>query len=143
MKNIDKFFMDIADKVAEQSTCISRQVGSVLVKDNRIISIGYNGTPSGVKHCNEIFTHRCEEHNQFSEIQEVHSEMNAILYALKNGINLDNTTLYITISPCKHCCKLILTSGIKKIVCKDYYIETDGLKFLVENGVKFSLLNKQ
>lgn len=135
MKNIDHFFMDIAYKVSIQSTCISKKVGAIITKDNRIISIGYNGVPSGIKHCNEVFSEKTKEHSIFTRVKEVHAEMNAVLYALKNGISLENTVLYCTLSPCNNCCKLIYTSGIKKIVYSETHDTVEellGLTFLKE-----------
>lgn len=116
MKYADKFFMKMAFMVAEQSTCISKKVGAVLVKDNRVISIGYNGVPKGIIHCNEFFKEKTEAHSEFSHVQEVHAEMNALLYALKNGANIEGSILYCTLSPCNNCCKLLYVAGIQKII---------------------------
>lgn len=132
MKLDDKTFLDIANVIANKSKCQSLQVGAVIVKDNRVISMGINGTPNGFKNCNDIeFTDtykrdninidNCkyksnEVHTAWSMMHEIHAEMNAILYAAKNGIPIDGTTIYVTHEPCDQCLKNIIQSGIKRVV---------------------------
>jgi dCMP deaminase len=122
-------FLDIAENISLFSTCASRQVGAIYVKDDRILSTGYNGVPSGHTHCNEIFNvnlpdYKRSEHTEWSSINEIHAEMNGIVYAAKNGINLENSILYCTISPCHECAKNLINLNIKKIYFRKYY---DGL----------------
>jgi dCMP deaminase len=123
----DNLFMEVAEKFAELSNCVSFQVGCVIVRDQRIISVGYNGTLSGVKNCYDKFPAYSpvngdrEIHYQWSSANEIHAEMNAILYAVKVGIAIENSTLYSTIKPCQHCMKNILQAGIKRIVYKYPY----------------------
>lgn len=111
-------FIEIAKVIAKESKCVSLQVGAVIVKDNRIISMGYNGTVSGSLNCNECvgneFTR--ENHSEWSDSHEIHAEMNALMFAAKNGLPVDGCTLYCTHEPCDQCLKNIIQSGIKRIV---------------------------
>lgn len=153
MKNIDEVFMRIATIFAEQSTCVKRKVGAVLVKDARIISTGYNGTPSGFQNCNQVFDGDLKKgrlhlsngeylvisqisHHDFSERYEIHAEQNCLMMAAKNGISTNNCTIYITTAPCSQCAKLIVSSGIKRVVYHELYKENYGLKLLELCGVK-------
>ena len=116
----DEIFMNIAKEVAKMSKCISYKVGCVLVKDRRIISTGYNGTPAGFCNCDEYFQGQNindirEEHHKFSENFEIHAEMNAIIFAAKNDISIDGCDLYTTLHPCNNCLKNLCNSGIKRI----------------------------
>lgn len=115
----DKFFLDVASRLAEESHCISLHVGAVIVKDKRIISMGYNGTPSGAPNCNELYgsgEFRKERHHQWSLSNEIHAEMNALMYAAKQGISIDGCTMYVTHQPCDECIKNIYQAGIKRVV---------------------------
>ena len=120
----DYIFMNIANEISKMSKCVSKQVGSVIVMDSRIISIGYNGTPKGWKNCNEIHdkdNFDRTEHHKFSENYEIHSELNALLFASKNSLTVDGATLYCTLEPCMNCIKNMCQSGIKRIVFRDLY----------------------
>ncbi len=100
----DDIFMELAQNLARRSHCIKAQVGAVLTKDTRIISIGYNGPPSGTHNCDEEFPETgCPRDSKGSCSLALHAEQNAILYAVKNGANLEGTTLYVTLSPCIAC----------------------------------------
>ena len=143
----------MASLVAGQSTCCRLNVGAVLVKDNRVISIGFNGVPSGQKHCEEHFDEVCKKagtskeeyfktkefmdiHGKFSNENELHAEQNAILFAAKNGIATAGATLYVTLSPCINCAKVIVAAGIKTVYYKDLYDRSqDGIVFLAKNGI--------
>lgn len=136
----DKFFMKWAEDVSKASSCAKIQVGAVIVKDRRVISLGYNGVPSNQIHCCDIFTgeHSREalgekeflrQHAKFSDEHELHGEMSAILDALKRKEDLQNATLYCTWSPCFSCSKTILTVGIKKVVYKNIY-KQESIDFL-------------
>ena len=112
-------FIEIAKIVAKESKCISLQVGAVIVKDNRIISMGYNGTVSGSRNCDECFADgefTRENHSKWSDSMEIHSEMNALMFAAKNGLAVDGCTMYVTHEPCDQCLKNIIQAGIKKVV---------------------------
>jgi dCMP deaminase len=144
MKNEHQFFIDIANKVAEQSTCCRLKVGCVLVREGRIISIGYNGVPKGMKHCEDKFPeefrkdyeHFRNVHHEWSNTHELHAEANAILFAAKEGISTKGATLYITFSPCINCAKIIASAGIKKVIYNEKYDRSsDGIDFLHELGI--------
>ena len=113
---------------AKNSYCKRRQVGALLVKDNMIISDGYNGTPSG-------FENICEE-NGVTKPYVLHAEANAISKVAKSGNSSAGATLYVTASPCIECSKLIIQSGIKRVVYKDEYRLTDGVDLLRKAGVE-------
>jgi dCMP deaminase len=136
----DQYFMDIAKQVAARSNCMKRQVAAVIVSDRRIISTGYNGTPRGVKNCNEGGCPRC---NGFSEsgrnLEEClcsHGEENAIVQASYHGIAIRDATLYTTYSPCLMCSKMIINAGIRKVVYNETYPLNDtATAMLREAGV--------
>ncbi len=116
--------MDMAERVAEESTCIAAQVGAVLVKDERIISIGYNGTPKGFDNCLTVFRNggfTRDEHHDWSNQHEIHAEMNTILYAAKYGIPTNGCILYVTHEPCDNCLKNCIAAAISKIIYKHPY----------------------
>ena len=118
--NKDKYFMSIAKTVSEAATCLRRKVGAVLVKDNHIISTGYNGAPKGLPHCVDD---GCDlEHGHC--IRCVHAEANALIQAGSVGLSTQKTTLYVTTSPCRRCLGLIINAGIKRIVYLDDYKST-------------------
>lgn len=137
----DQYFMDIALKVAARSNCMKRQVAAVVVSDRRIISTGYNGTPRGVKNCNEGGCPRC---NGFSEsgrnLEEClcsHGEENAIVQASYHGIAIKDATLYTTYSPCLMCSKMIINAGIRRVVYNEAYPLNDtATAMLHEAGVE-------
>ena len=120
-----KFYLKTADELGKLfSTCVNLSVGTILVKDNRIISTGYNGVPSGMPHCiqsiDEYANNFSVEHHIFSEAYEIHAEMNSIIYAAKTNVVIDDSViLYSSIQPCNNCLKHIIATGIKKV----YYIE--------------------
>jgi len=122
-------FMEIAKIFAKHSTCIRKQVGAVIVKDKRIISTGYNGVPSGIKHCNEVFDLSDElnkeefmkKHRDFSSMYELHAEQNAIAFAAKNSLSVNGASIYCTLSPCRDCLKLISAVGIKDVYFNEVY----------------------
>ena len=136
----DQYFMDIARTVAARSNCMKRQVAAVIVSDRRIISTGYNGTPRGVKNCNEGGCPRC---NGFSEsgrnLEEClcsHGEENAIVQASYHGIAIRDATLYTTYSPCLMCSKMIINAGIRRVVYNEAYPLNDtATAMLREAGV--------
>lgn len=129
-----KTFMDIAETIAKKSTCLKSQVGSIAIKDGRIISIGYNGTAPGEIHCIDKWKDDKENfekyHTEWSRNNEIHSEINLILFAAKNGISLNGCDLFVTMSPCIDCAKAIYTVGIKNVYYKEEFRVSDGLKYL-------------
>ena len=122
-KDWDEFFLDMAKLLANQSTCLSRSVGAVIVKDKRILSTGYNGAPSGLPHCIELGCKRKQLNIPSGQRHEIcrgaHAEQNAINNAAKHGISIEGATLYCTTYPCSMCAKSIVNSGISTVV----YIE--------------------
>ncbi len=139
--NWDEYFMKIAKVVATRSNCMKRHVAALIVKDKRIISTGYNGTPRGVKNCSEGGCPRC---NSFSEsgknLEEClcsHGEENAIVQAAYHGISIKGATLYSTFAPCLTCTKMIINAGLVEVVYNlDYPMSETSLKLLQEAGVK-------
>ena len=137
----DEYFMGIARVVALRSNCIKRKVAAVIVKDKRIISTGYNGTPRGVKNCNEGGCPRCnsfgESGTRLDECLCSHAEENAITQSAYHGVNIKGSTLYTTYSPCLICTKMIINSGVAEVVYNHAYSVADlALQLLEGAGVK-------
>jgi dCMP deaminase len=132
MSKFDEKYMQMAAVWATNSYCKRRQVGALVVKDKRIISDGYNGTPSG-------FDNICEENN-VSFPYVLHAEANAITKLARSHNNSDGSTLYVTASPCIECAKLIIQSGIKRVVYGEQYRLDDGLKLLARAGIETILM---
>ena len=139
-----QYFVEVTNLTSELSTCASKQVGSILVKNNRIVATSYNGVPSRLKHCNKIFgnevltsTFARDKHHEWSLLNEQHSEINLISYCSKEGISTKNGTLFTSLSPCISCAKSILASGIEEVF---YIMEYDkdilGIKFLNINNIR-------
>jgi dCMP deaminase len=128
-RQLDMRYMRMARIWAENSYCIRRQVGALIVKDKMIISDGYNGTPSG-------FENVCEDETGHTKPYVLHAEANAITKLAKSANNGDGATLYITASPCIECAKLIIQSGIKRVVYCDSYHSRDGLDLLERIGIE-------
>jgi dCMP deaminase len=119
---LDNTFINIAKEIGTLSHCTRSKVGAVLVKDGNVISFGYNGTPAGMDN-------GCEENNVTKD-EVIHAEMNAILKAAKSGNAVDGSTLYLSLSPCQNCCKLIIQSGIKRVVYLEGYRDLKPIEFL-------------
>ena len=137
----DTYFMDIAHVVARRGNCSRRQVAAVLVNDNRIISTGYNGTPRGVKNCFEGGCPRCASDSPsgtgLDECLCLHAEENAIAQAAYHGISLRDSVLYVTLSPCLTCARLLVSAGIVEVIYElDYSVENGGRALLKAAGVK-------
>ncbi len=129
----DQAYMRMAFEWAKLSYCERKQVGALIVKDRMIISDGFNGTPTG-------FENGCEEEGE-TKWYVLHAEANAILKVASSTQSCKNSTLYITLSPCKECCKLIHQSGIKRVVYANAYKDISGLNFLEKAGVELIHLN--
>jgi len=136
----DEYFMEIARLTSKRSTCLRRQVGAVLVRDNRIITTGYNGAPTGLKHCEEAGCIRVERNIPPGERHElcrgIHAEQNAIIQAAMIGVSIKGATLYSTTQPCSLCAKMLINAGIKRIVYKGDYPDDLSIEMLREAGVK-------
>ena len=140
----DTMFMDIAQILAERSTCARAQVGAVLVRDNRIITTGYAGAPSGMTHCLDA---GCDLQSHLPEgdqhcLRTVHAEANVIAFAARYGIQTDGATLYCTHRPCENCAKLLINAGIKKVIYLHEYGDPAGLDLLVKAEVKVRNFNQ-
>lgn len=126
---LDKRYLRMARIWAENSYCRRRQVGALLVKDQMIISDGYNGTPAG-------FTNVCEDEDGSTKPYVLHAEANAITKVARSGNSSEGSTLYITASPCMECSKLIIQAGIKRVVFNELYRLSDGHDLLANAGVE-------
>jgi dCMP deaminase len=134
--DFDDIFMELAVNLSKKSHCVKRQVGAVLSKDTRIISIGYNGPPAGTHNCDEEWPGTgCPRDSRGSCSLALHAEENAILYAVKNGTKIKDSTLHVTLAPCLACSRIIYSVGIKKVVYLHSYAAYKG--FAVEDGVEF------
>jgi dCMP deaminase len=140
----DAYFMGIARLVASRSTCLRRQVGAVLVKDRNILATGYNGTPSGISHCEETGCLRQQLGVPSGERHELcrglHAEQNALIQAAKHGVAIAGATLYCTNSPCSICSKMIINAGLEKIIFLDGYPDTLSLQMLSEAAIELQPL---
>ncbi|MGI6221992.1 MAG: dCMP deaminase family protein [Prevotella sp.] len=131
---LDYRYLRMARIWAENSYCKRRKVGALVVKDKMIISDGYNGTPSG-------FENVCEDSNDVTKPYVLHAEANAITKLARSNNNSEGSTLYVTASPCIECAKLIIQSGIKRVVYGEQYRLTDGLDLLRRAGIEVEYLN--
>lgn len=125
----DKAYLRIAKEWGNLSYCERKKVGAIIVKNKMIISDGYNGTPSGFENC-------CEDESHITKWYVLHAEANAILKVARSSQSCEEATLYITLSPCKDCSKLIHQSGIKRVVYHNEYKDTSGVDFLRKAGVE-------
>ena len=132
----DYLYMRMARVWAENSYCIRRQVGALMVKDQRIISDGYNGTPSG-------FENVCEDENNVSKPYVLHAEANAISKVARSHNSSDGATLYVTASPCLECSKLIIQAGVRRVVYGELYRLTDGIDLLRRAGIEVIYLPEE
>ena len=130
----DKRYLQMASIWAKNSYCIRRQVGAIIVKGRMIISDGYNGTPEG-------FENICEDENNKTKPYVLHAEANAITKVAKSNNSSEGSTLYVTTSPCMECAKLIIQSGIKRVVYSDLYNKNEGLALLERAGIEVKHLS--
>lgn len=140
--SFNEIYMELAENLAKRSHCVKAQVGAVLTKDTRIISLGYNGPPAGTHNCDVVWPKEgCPRDSKGSCSLALHAEQNAILYAAKSNVSIEGSTLYVTLSPCISCARVIFTLGIKKV----YYLHSyaaykglandEGVDFLKKFGV--------
>ncbi|MBI3051006.1 dCMP deaminase family protein [Candidatus Woesearchaeota archaeon] len=142
MKNLtwEEYFIEVAKLIAKKSSCAKRQIGAVIVKDGMIVSTGYNGTPRGVKNCNQGGCERCSSDVQsgqnLHECLCVHAEENAIVQAAYQGISTKGSTLYTSLCPCLYCAKTIVNAGIRKVFYNQgYAMDTQTIRLLTEAKV--------
>ncbi len=131
---MDRRYARMAQIWAENSYCVRRKVGALVVKNNMIISDGYNGTPTG-------FENICEDENNVSKPYVLHAEANAITKLARSSNSSDGATLYVTASPCIECAKLIIQSGIKRVIYTEQYRLTDGVDLLRRAGIEVVYLD--
>ena len=131
---IDRRYARMAQIWAENSYCVRRKVGALVVKDNMIISDGYNGTPTG-------FENICEDENNVSKPYVLQAEANAITKLARSSNSSDGATLYVTASPCIECAKLIIQSGIKRVIYTEQYRLTDGVDLLKRAGIEVEYMD--
>lgn len=127
----DEYFMELAQVVAKRSTCNRRSVGAVLVRDKRILTTGYNGSPPGQPHC---IDEGCLMHEGHC-VRAIHAEQNAIIQGALHGIDLRGSTCYVTSAPCVHCSKMLIAAGVRRIVYMDEYTESIGQDMARAAGV--------
>ena len=135
----DSYFMKVAEDIATRSTCLRRQVGAVLVKDNRIIATGYNGAPDGMQHCLEIGCLREQQNipsgKNIELCRAVHAEQNALMQAAKHGGSVNGAKLYVTTYPCVTCAKLLIQAGVNEIVYINAYPDYLSEEILAKSSV--------
>jgi len=139
----DDIFMELAVNLSKRSHCIKRHVGAVVVKDTRIISIGYNGPPAGTHNCDVEWPEEgCPRDSKGGCSLAIHAEQNALLYAVKNNASVEGATIYVTLSPCLACARIIYTMGVRKVVYLNSYAKykgiasDEGIDFLNQFGVE-------
>lgn len=142
--NWDEYFMGIAELISKRSTCLRRGVGAVLVRDRRILATGYNGAPSGMRHCLEIGCLREQLNVPSGERHELcrglHAEQNAIIQAALHGVSVNGSTLYCTNHPCIICSKMMINAGIIHVIVRENYRDDLAEEMLKEAGIEVSQL---
>lgn len=134
--SFDDIYMELAQKLALKSHCVKIKVGAVLTQDTRIISLGYNGPPAGTHNCDQEWPeHGCARDRKGGCSLAIHAEENAILYAAKNNSTIEGATLYVTLSPCLACARVIFTTGIRKVLFFESYAKYKGID--IDEGVEF------
>ncbi|MDO5334743.1 MAG: cytidine/deoxycytidylate deaminase family protein [Coriobacteriia bacterium] len=143
----DEYFMKLAEQVETRTTCLRRPVGSVIVKDRRILATGYNGVPSGLRHCIETGCLRQQMNIPSGQRHEIcrglHAEQNAIIQAAKHGINIQGASIYVTTQPCAVCAKMLINAGITEIIYKNPYPDELAMDLLRESGIKLRVFNPE
>lgn len=136
----DEYFLEIANVAKKRSTCLRRQVGAVIVKEKRILSTGYNGTPTGITHCEKVGCLRDKLGIPSGERHELcrgsHAEQNAIVNAANFGVGLNGSTIYVNTQPCILCTKMIINAGIVRIVYEEGYPDELSLEMIEESGIE-------
>jgi dCMP deaminase len=136
----DEYFMEMAQLVSSRSTCLRRKVGAVIVKEKRVLSTGYNGSPKGTRHCEELGCIRVKLNVPSGTRHElcrgVHAEQNAVTQAAYFGVSVDGATIYTTTYPCSMCAKILINAGIKEIVYSEGYADDLSKELLSEADIK-------
>ncbi len=143
----DEYFMTLADEVATRTTCLRRAVGAIIVKEKRILATGYNGVPTGLRHC---FVTGCLREKlgvpsgQRHEIcRGLHAEQNALLQAARYGIDIEGSSIYITTQPCVVCAKMLINAGISEIIYRNPYPDELAMELLNESNIKIRIFDGQ
>ncbi|MBQ3736256.1 MAG: cytidine/deoxycytidylate deaminase family protein [Candidatus Methanomethylophilaceae archaeon] len=135
----DEYFMEMAQLVSTRSTCIRRHVGAVLVKDKRVLSTGYNGSPKGTEHCEVLGCIREQmkvpSGTRHELCRGVHAEQNAIIQAAYFGVSVKDSTIYTTTYPCSMCAKILINAGIKEVVYHEGYVDDLSKKLFAETNI--------
>lgn len=138
--NWDNYFLELTDVVKKRSTCLRRQVGAIIVKDNHILSTGYNGVPTKISHCSEVGCLREKLKVPSGERHELcrglHAEQNAIIQAALHGVSIKGATIYTNTKPCSICTKMIINAGIKRIVYQIDYVDKLADELLAETDIE-------
>ena len=136
----DEYFMDMAQLVSTRSTCLRRKVGAVIVKDKRVLSTGYNGSPKGTRHCEELGCIRVQMNIPSGTRHElcrgVHAEQNAVAQAAYFGVSVNGATIYTTTFPCSMCAKILINAGIKELSYNEVYIDDLSKTILSETDIE-------
>lgn len=137
----DEYFMTITRQVAERSTCTRAKVGAVIVRDRSILATGYNGSPAGMPHCTEVGCLIYESRTPTGDLEQncfrtIHAEINAIAQAAKNGASIRDASIYITHTPCIHCLKVLVNTGIRAIFYEKPYKLDTVADIIAHTGVK-------
>ena len=136
----DEYFMEMAQLVSSRSTCLRRKVGAVIVKEKRVLSTGYNGSPKGTKHCEELGCIRVKLNVPSGTRHElcrgVHAEQNAVVQAAVFGVSVKDATIYTTTFPCSMCAKILINAGIKEIIYSEGYADDLSKDLLEEAGIE-------
>jgi dCMP deaminase len=135
----DTYFMDMAQLISTRSTCVRRQVGAVIVKDKRVLTTGYNGSPKGTMHCEELGCIRDQQNIPSGTRHElcrgVHAEQNAVVQAAYFGISINGSTIYTTTYPCSMCAKILINAGITEVVYADSYLDDLSKRLFEETKI--------
>jgi len=135
----DEYFMELAAVVSKRSTCLRRSVGAILVRDKLILATGYNGAPTGLRHCSEVGCLRDQQGVPSGERQEMcralHAEQNVLVQAARHGISTNDATLYCTTEPCVLCAKMLINAGIRRVVFQESYPDALARLMFAEAGV--------
>jgi len=145
----DEYFLNIMQEVGKRGTCDRGRSGAIAVKDKRILSTGYVGAPTGLPHCDDVghmMKKTVHEDGSVHEhcVRTAHAEQNVMCQAAKNGISLDGSTLYVKMTPCFNCAKMIINAGIKRVVClRRYHEDKDTINMLKEAGIKLEFIENE
>ena len=145
----DRYFLDLCEAVSKRATCDRGIAGCVIVKDKRIMTTGYVGSPAGLPHCDEVghdMRRLLNENGTVSQhcVRTLHAEQNAIIQAAKFGIPIKDSTLYCKMTPCRRCAMIIITSGIKRVVCeKHYHADKDTIEMFKQANIELVVMNNK